>query len=286
MLLVECQKAISADKCYPANLRSMLENHEIKFNKQLIAEIDMICKKLLKTWNAEEYYSSFYANIVMYASTFLNLEMPMSTLMMKKLAEKLFYKYKCPKQTAMPQPEGITDREIGGLQYLCGYIVHKFIKKTKNSPQYQSDTNQTALKLLEHFVNEDTSNQKLIDTKSRGGLKATKEEIQNIFLGAEKLFRSETNSSTRVDQISTTYLVEKLLKDPDIISTYNSIVGSAGVLSEHESSLNLLENMLELFFRVRSFSFARDILNKHKNSTRKTKHKSLRKGIKKATKAI
>ena len=48
-----------------------------------------------------------------------------------------------------------------------------------------------------------------------------------------------------------------------------------------ELSLNLLESMLESFVKVRTFSFARDIKEKHKVKNKKTKAPSLRTEVKK-----
>ena len=50
-----------------------------------------------------------------------------------------------------------------------------------------------------------------------------------------------------------------------------------------ELTLNLLESMLHLFVKVRMFSFARDIKEKHKVKNKKTKARSLRTEIKKSS---
>ena len=47
-----------------------------------------------------------------------------------------------------------------------------------------------------------------------------------------------------------------------------------------ELSLNLLESMLELFVKVRMFSFAGDIKEKHKVKNKKMKARSLKTEIK------
>eukprot|EP00795_Rhopilema_esculentum_P010442 gene10442-19146_t len=52
---------------------------------------------------------------------------------------------------------------------------------------------------------------------------------------------------------------------------------------DFEVKNNLLENMLKLYLRVRSFSFARDVAGNHLYASRKVKTKALRKDIKKAT---
>ena len=66
-----------------------------------------------------------------------------------------------------------------------------------------------------------------------------------------------------------------------IISNYDSLCHSIEPKVNKELSLNLLESMLELFVKVRMFSFARDIKEKHKVKNKKTKARSLRTEIKK-----
>ena len=46
------------------------------------------------------------------------------------------------KNIVKPKPSPITDREIDGLQYLSGYVIHKLLKKTKAKCNYNSVDNQ------------------------------------------------------------------------------------------------------------------------------------------------
>ncbi len=66
-----------------------------------------------------------------------------------------------------------------------------------------------------------------------------------------------------------------------VVSLYDSLVENSGVKIDPEVKDNLLENMLKLYLRVRAFSFAKDVIDKHLALKRK-KSKSLRKDIKKA----
>ena len=68
-----------------------------------------------------------------------------------------------------------------------------------------------------------------------------------------------------------------------IIPNYDSLCYSTDPKVNKELSLNLLESMLELFVKVRMFSFARDIKEKHKVKNKKAKARSLRTEIKKSS---
>ena len=71
-----------------------------------------------------------------------------------------------------------------------------------------------------------------------------------------------------------------LLREVDIISLFDLICDKSGVnMIQPEIKYNVLESMIKLYLRVRSFSLARDITCKQ-NAERKSK--ALRKEIKKS----
>ena len=74
----------------------------------------------------------------------------------------------------------VTKSEIDALQYLGGYVVHKLLKKTKNSPKYNGEENQTIILVLESMVY-NTREQKLIDSLGRGGLTSISEDCDHLF---------------------------------------------------------------------------------------------------------
>ena len=81
-------------------------------------------------------------------------------------------------------------------------------------------------------------------------------------------------------------MVSSLMEDREILSLYSIIVET----SENENSVsfsdlanNILEIILKLYLRIRSFSLTKDIVQLHKE---KKKVKSLRKTIKKASQKL
>ena len=71
----------------------------------------------------------------------------------------------------------------------------------------------------------------------------------------------------------------------DVFSNFSSIVNDSGVNLEDEVINNLLEKMLHLYFRIQTFSTARDLTLKHNCEKRSTKGKGLRKHLKNAGEA-
>ena len=81
-------------------------------------------------------------------------------------------------------------------------------------------------------------------------------------------------------------MTEELLQDTKIINLYKAIIGASDTNNvDNEVKVNLLENILKLYLRVRSFSFAKDITSHKKQEQRnlKFKTKALRNDIKKAS---
>ena len=146
-LLKKAQQSIVDDHCYPEALRKHISEYQLKPNQNLLTEIRKICKKISKNGDGEIFYSQFFSNIVRYASNYLDMTQPSSTLVAKKLAGKTFNYYKSLEHDEhhFEEPNQLTYKEIDALQYLSGYIVWKFIKKTRNGPKYNTNESQTIL---------------------------------------------------------------------------------------------------------------------------------------------
>ena len=115
---------------------------------------------------------------------------------------------------------------------------------------------------------------------NRGGLWKTNADTQNIFVHAEKIFRKHTISS--VPCIDSKSLVQEMVHDCHI-SSFKNVCYSAELEVSKEISFNLLESMLLLFTRVRSFSYVRNVREKHRNAKKQANKSSLRTEIKKSS---
>ena len=99
------------------------------------------------------------------------------------------------------------------------------------------------------------------------------EDCQKIFYRAEEEFRIQT-SVDFLREINIKMMVDHLLERIDVVSFFNAAVNMAGVDLHEEIKMNLLQNMLMLYLRVRSFSLAKDITSKKKSAN--TSSKALR----------
>ena len=106
-------------------------------------------------------------------------------------------------------------------------------------------------------------------------------KMQSVFLECETLFRE--NTSGFISNLSCDHLVQEAMKNIFVISNFNAIVLSVDINVTKEFRMNLLEHILTLYFRVRSFSYAKDIREKHKAAKKDSRKRSLRTEINRAS---
>ena len=149
--------------------------------------------KFLKKGKVEMFYSEFFGDIVLSnQEVYSRLSSHASSLLLSKLAEKLIYEIKSRGLDKTTDDTGneqkFEDRELYGLQYIAGYVIHTLYNKLK----YKTiNPNQEVLSLLLTMkgTEENLNDAKLIVALTRGGLWAVKKEAEKIFVIAEKLFR-------------------------------------------------------------------------------------------------
>ena len=141
--------------------------------------------------------------------------------------------------------------------------------------------NKQCILILQACKVENDNTQTLVNARDRGGLWKVNKKMQDVFLHWEIIFRSNTvNFKT---SLVCKDLVQEMMKDVIVVSNFNSICSGVDPKVTKEISLNLLDHMITLFVRVRTFSFAKDVREKYKVAKKQSKKHSLRTEIKKAT---
>ena len=280
---------VLADECYPDEIKIELKTfipHENQITI-LFEEIKPIYEKFCKSSNAEQFFMSFYSNIVKCSEKYIQLPHPLCVTVATRFGEKLLAHFRRKQnEVVFNDPTNIkeiTEREMGGLQYLAGYVVTSLINKIKSKKHHgDSELNEQMLLVLQACKIHDISEQKLIACQTRGGLTGVNVECQKIFITAEQTFRAYT-SAHHLNIIENEKITKSLLENIKVISHLNSFVdcNSSNKLNE-EVKLNVLEQMLKLYIRVRSFSYAKDFTNKQKQHS-SNQNKALRKGLDKTT---
>jgi len=278
-LVKKTQYFFKNNKCYPTEMMQELSSYQFVSSPQLLEQLNVIGSSYMKAKDTDDFFETYYATIVMCAKDYFDIEPPLCTLLATKLCETLLTHLKGPPEEKVLKASVITDRELDSLQYLSGYVVRKIIKKAKNSTNYASFSNQTIIKVLSTVIAESYEDQKLVNLQSRGGLTGVITEIQQIFIRTEEMFREITETKSHVDRINIQEISEKLQTDEFIISIYGGILLMSN-LDELclETAENLLDTMIVLYLRVRSFSFVKDKVSEKKSQSKKKK--ALRKDLK------
>ena len=193
---------------------------------------------------------------------------------MMQLGEVIFVKLNKTEVTErIPTP--ISEKEMDGLNYLAGYVIKKLMKKMKKHKYEKQAEKQAVISLLDGAIENDCTNDH-INTQSGGGLITVTEHCLRFFYKAEEEFRcvTEVDHFRKIDVGS----VSGKLMNSDIVSLFSVV--SDGIDIQNVIKDNILEKMLELYLRVRSFSFAKDVTSNQKKLH--DKNKGLRKEIKKS----
>ena len=235
----------------------------------------------LKNGDLEKFYEKYYATVPVKSTEFFTgLSRNAATLLSTKVADCLIAYCKRSKNSgdnSNPTTTVLSERERAGLQYLGGYVLHNLYKKHARTGTVESQQAMAILKASKlDCIN--NSKQKLISSLNRGGLWSITEPAQKIFVMAEHYFRQLTPkvASQGIDIVTITL---KATSDSDVLSNYGLIITDAEIKPASHVIKDVLHGIMTLYVRVRSFSFAKDVIEKYKIRMKQTKGKSLRKDI-------
>ena len=171
----------------------------------------------------------------------------------------------------------IHQTERGALSYVAGYVVSKLFQTNKR----KSGAHNEEFNLLQSMKSDEASS--FISSGSRGGLVNPSSNLVGILEEAEHAFREHLDQSKRtLRNIPNDLICNSTLKSPLVKSLWGNIVLSAGVDEAGSTQKLCLENVIKLYLKVRSFSYARDYLTQLKIKEKKVKKKSLRKDMKRS----
>lgn len=235
--------------------------------------------KCLKSGNAEKFYSNFYSRIVLNSTkTFEGLSKKAATLLSTKVADCMLAQSKQKDEIpTLDSPAKLCDKEMAGLQYIGGYVLHKLYNKMHTKSSAQSEQTASILKAGKAENVHDAESQKLISSLNRGGLWAISRHAQLIFERIEHYFRVITSGSPLHINISS--IESQSVSDLQLVSAYNAMLLDAEIIVNNSIAKDVLHSIVHLYVTVRSFSLAKDVIQRHKIKCKKVKAKALRKEI-------
>lgn len=288
-------KKVSNESYYPQDI--LLELKSFNFNLGQAEVIYSLFKDVIETHskNPEKFYSKFYG-IVGDITDFGNLSKNAIIILGFELANQVMcFIKKSLASTSLNSNEGnsntniikeITPREKSIIVYLSGYVISNIYRKIRNSSLWERDESQEKLALLRACKEVDTeltSDEcyKLVNIKNRGGLWYTNNNVIEIFMKTENVFKIETSECTLLC-IDSNKIVKNVMGDGMVKIYYNNIQEEAGILVDKEIALNLLEQLIMLYVRVRSHSFAKQKIEAYKEECKTKKARSLRTEMKRS----
>jgi hypothetical protein len=242
-------------------------------------------KRFCKKKNQDELVESFFG-LMTQSSKLLNCEdYKAANLIMIHVPDHLvgFYNINRRRQRAETSDDcGSNDHldqaEYGPLTYIAGYVVSKLFQQNKR----KSGSTKEEVNLLLQCMKSSDNGTGFIAARTRGGLINPSADLVRILEVAEISFRMHVAQSKQaLRNIPTKDICNTTLESPLVKSLWENITLSAGVDNTSTKKL-CLESVIYLYLKVRSFSYARDYLTKHKIKEKKTKQKALRKDLKRS----
>ena len=234
VMVVKAKAKIVDSKVYPKYLRDELKSYAFSSNHLStgISELCNIVKRLFKSGNAEIFYSSFYSRIVMNATkVFEGLSRNATTLLASKTADCLLAKKKAKDEAEILHlATKFSDKEISGLQYIGGYVLHKlYIKHSKRGNSTESQQSMSILRTGKADDPDVVDSQQLTSSLNRGGLWAISKNAQTIFERTEDSFRVVTGKPC-LQRIDTAAVVSKSVSDTDFVAVFTTMLSDSELL--------------------------------------------------------
>ena len=296
--ILESVTKLAGDECYPEILRNELNAYAVGSLDHVVTHVYKIILNVVTEFdgNAEKFYPRFY-KCISGENIFLNLSKPCSTLLGFELANHVLAhisgtRFKDDIFDCNPEPKEFTPKEEDIIVYLGGYVFGTLYRRMRFSKMNKSMYHQQCLSILlagkltssASDTNTENKQQKLVDIKNRGGLWKINDSAIQIFKIVELKFRCITKTSH--NKIDSHALVKDLITNCGILSNFGKLKNDSDEEVSEEISLNLLEHIMMLYIRARTFSFVQNKQQLHKIESKQKKIKSLRTELKKKTKSL
>ena len=266
-------KQLEADQCYPDEIRRQINGLEASLSINQVSTVYNLVSEVVFKFkgDAEKFYPDF---VFLFQSNkiFEELDHNCNVLIGFDLANHVLAFLVNSKLIGdsinfQQQQSDFSLKDIEIITYLSGYVVGTLYRRIQYSKRAKTMVDQHCLSILMackyvEGTETDTSHHRLINERDRGGLWRLKYDCINIFKSCESYFLSATKNF--VSEIDCKHLVSQLLEDTFVLGCFGDMRRSAEEKVSKEISLNLLEDMLTLYIRVRSHSYAKDKQQHHK----------------------
>ena len=286
----ECAKQLASDGCYSDETINTFSSYycsldDANFTYQFVRDVIQSFNG-----NGEKFYPRFYDCVSGEDNIFKNLNRKCSVILGFELANVVLAHLNgtiLSSENATSSTCQFNKKECNIVKHISGYVMQTLYSRLRESTKHRSDTNIKQMSILlarKDSSESSTEEDELIDAKNRGGLWKVTNGVSEIFFAVEKYFRANVANQKR--KIDVKCMVLRLMKYSSILSHYTTLTNLASGELEKEISLNLLESMITLYLRARTFNYVYLQKEAFKIESAKKKMKSLRTSIKQATKKL
>ena len=266
------QKSVSKlakDECYPKEISKEFEKVNITCLDDIIPAYNII-KPLLVKFNgdAEKFLPSVYKGYAQ-ENPYKDLSQNCGRLLSFEVANHVLVHLSGAKLN-----EGVieftydeklfSEKDKSLVAYLSGYVFSTFYRRIRFSTSNNTSSyhHQCLSFLIAGKCTGELPEHKYVNIRNRGGLWSVNEDVICIFTVAESYFISSTKQHT--NRIDSKVIVSALMKDTWLLVNFSRLRRNSADPIKKEVALNLLEDLLTLYIRVRAFSYAKDKQQKYK----------------------
>ena len=262
------------------HIKNELTNLHI--TKEEINVLHQQISKKVKFQSSDSFLSTYYGYIVKDGHELIPfLKENTAKILLIKLADLLFPKHlEKEKEVIDDTSFCLSNRQLSGLQYLGGYVLHNLDRKIKNSKRWNLDESQITMAILEASREEDTTqhiNQQLVVPLNRGGLWFISEEAEQMFIICEKYFMRKTGGKP-VQNVKINKVTSDLFNFSYVQGEFLKIVDKDDIDIPKDVANNTLFSIIQLYIRIRMFSLVKDYVQQQRSAS--AKELSLRKTLK------
>ena len=247
---------ITKDGFWDSEITTYLE--AVKSTKTLFDHILPIYRQFCRKRNQDVFLTDFYELIPTSCQLLQCDNQQLCSLVMISIPDHLVSLFKKRQQHPAIEQNRVSElseTERGPLSYIAGYVLSQLRKKLSNDE----------LQLLLHSMMCPSSENTYIESRSRGGLVTPCNDLVQILEVVEIVFRQFTaNESSVVKSILCEKLCNDTLDSPWVKSLWDNILQGCGKELSKQVHKICLENIIMLYLKVRSFSYAKDYINKFK----------------------
>ena len=285
-------KKLAQDECYPEEICSQFSNFRMSGSVADLPAYNLVTP-VISSFNGdvEKFYPRFYKFFVDAEDPFRGLDVNCTRLLGFKIANHILaYITRATNSDDVVHFDCDTKfsaKEKSLIVCLSGYVFGAFYRQigfSKTAHQDQTYHQQCLSFLVAgKSVGETVSlpEHRHVDVLNRGGLWKVNEDVIAIFSVAETYFLSSTRKLQ--NKIVSKDIVNALMENCMLLENFAKVRRSSLDNIKEEIAFNLLEDLLTLYIRVRTFSYVKDKVQAFKIRNSKTKSRSLRTGMKQPT---